>query len=274
VFFGHSQGLYQYSDRPNSNLVLDDASQLNGMLCKEKYMCSKQSKDNVQADPKFKNLDAFVMDKFFNQIASSGGGKVKMDLMNQWRQAHGLNLQGSKGSGKQNYFPIWDIGENGQGIQLFSQSQPTKGVQATGLGGNFETYASKATEKIKKNYEAISFDQIKRNADLAKQISADATGKGKDVVVTLKVGTEKPTYWYLDESLNVTRDNGYKVYADKTSNVYLYFKSGTAAEKYLLQSAKEGVDVVVKGTILPLKGPGLSGRVGLLVDAAEIDEED
>ncbi len=270
VFYGHTAGLYRYMDRPNSTLILDDPKELDGEKCKKKYSCSKQSKGNIAQDPKFKATDQFFLDKFFNQIASSGGGKVTMDMMNQWRQAHGMNLQGSKGTGKVNYAPIWDPGKDWKNILIFTDIEG-KGVQRNGIGGSFQTYSSKATVAVEKEYKEVALDDIKRAKQMVQPISASGD-KGFDIQVVLKVGDQQMSAYYLPEAANAKRDDGWECYYDGSKEIYLYVKRGTESFDLLKQAKKEGSEIIIKGTAFGLVK--MPDRVGVKIDSIESNDED
>lgn len=270
IFFGHTAGLYRYMDRPNSTLILDDPKELTGDKCKKKYSCSMQSKDNIAMDPKFKAADPFFMDKFFNQIASTGGGKVTMDMMNQWRSMHGMNLQGSKGTGKINYAPIWDPGKDWTTVLLFTDVAG-KGAQRNGIGGSFQTYASKASVAVEKDYKEVNGADIQRAKKMVGPIGATGS-KGFDLQVTLKIGDQQMSSFYLPEEAGVKRDEGWECYFDSSKQIYLYAKRGTEALDLLKAAKKEGSEILIKGTAYTLKG--MTDRVGIKIDSIESMDED
>ncbi len=276
VFFNHSSGSYKYWDQKGSGntLVLDQVTKLTGKKCKKNYACSKKSKNNVIAEPKFKKVDNFFLDKFLNQIASSGGGKVTMDAMNQWRRAHGMNLQGSKGSGVKNYAPIWDPGEDWSTIMLFAENLPGKGAQFNGIGGKFQTYKSTAVAAVKKNYQEVAWDDIKPRQKMTKTIAAKGDA-GMDIEVTLVPGSQDMSSYYLPDSSGVSRDKGWVCYKDKSMGIFIYFKKGSEALDACKQAKNEGAEIILRGTAYDIatkaKAPG---KVGIKVDQAEADEED
>lgn len=276
VFFGHNAGHYEYMERSNSTLILDDVTQLEGMNCKEKYKCSKQSKNNITTDPKFKNVDNFVLDKFFNQIASKGGGKVTMDLMNQWRQAVGLNLQGSKGSGRQNYAPVWDPGANWENARLFTSnaSLSGKGAQSNGIDGSFPSYKSTSSQVANatpKNYQSVTAADITKGGKLVGQI-ASSVDKGMDLSTEILIKQKKVSDYYLD-SKNIKRES-WDVYQDDSYTLYVYVKKGSADQAIIDDGVKQGIPVILKGTAYPLEGKALHNKLGFVVDKAESTDED
>lgn len=275
VFFSLNNGYYKYMERSNAEIIMDEPNLLEGMNCKEKYACSKQSKGNLIADPQFKNMDGFFLDKFFNQIASQGGGKVTMDVMNQWRQMFGLNLQGSKGSGRKNYAPIWDPGENWENIKLFATNEAIKdkGAQLNGIGGQFQTYQSSSAKAVAKDYQAVNAKDLQRNGSLQGKVNA-AGLKGIDVVAEMKVKEQQLTAFYLPDSLQVSSDKGWECYYDESRSVYLYVKNGTSAHALLKQIQKEGVSGLFKGTAYMLVGKALNGKIGFVIDQIESLDED
>jgi hypothetical protein len=270
IFFGHTLGLYRYMDRPNSTLIVDDPKELEGEKCKKKYNCSLQSKGNLAQDPKFKAADPFFLDKFFNQIASSGGGKVTMDMMNQWRSLHGLNLQGSKGTGKINYAPIWDPGKDWKTVLLFTD-MAGKGAQRNGIGGTFQTYQSKDIVAVEKDYKDADYNDLKRAQKLVGAILATGE-KGYDLKVALKIGDQQMSSFYLPDSAGVKKEDGWECYYDSAKEIYLYAKRGTEALDLIKKAKKEGSEILVKGTAYALKG--IKDRVGIKVDLIESRDED
>lgn len=270
IFFGHTIGLYRFMDRPNSTLIVDDPKELEGDKCKKKYKCSVQSKGNISQDPKFKVSDSFFLDKFFNQIASSGGGKVTMDMMNQWRSMHGLNLQGSKGTGKINYAPIWDPGTDWKNILLFTDIQG-KGAQKNGIGGSFQSYQSKGSAAVAKDYKETAWDDIKRAKKMVGPIAA-AGDNGYDLSVSLKIGDQNMSAYYLPDSAGVKRDGGWECYNDASRDIYLYVKKGTEAYELVKKAKKEGSLLLIKGTAFGLKG--IKDKVGIKIETASSKDDD
>lgn len=272
VFYNHTSGSYRYMERANSTLTLDDPTRLSGKKCKKKYNCSKKSKNNTTQDPKFKAADKFFLDKFFNQIASSGGGKVTMDSMNQWRRMNGMPLQGSKGSGVKNFAPIWDPGHKWSNILLFSDI-PGKGVQQNGIDGKFQSYQSKSSVAKEKDYQEMAWKDIKpRQSGVAKIQAKGASGC--DISVTLQAGSAAPGTFYLPASSGVKKGGSWDPYRDKTSGIYIYIKRGTEAYDLFKQSKSEGTDIIVKGTAYELSGAKVPGKIGIKVDSIESDDDD
>jgi hypothetical protein len=276
VFFNHSSGSYKYWDKKASGntLTLDDVKKLKGKKCKKSYACSKQSKGNTIAEPKFAKLDAFFLDKFLNQIASSGGGKVSMDSMNQWRQAHGMNLQGSKGSGVKNFAPIWDPGADWSTVKLFAKNLPGKGAQFDGLGGKFQSYASKAVAAVDKDYQEVAWDDIKPRKKMTSVIAAKGDA-GFHIQVSLVPGSQDMSAYFLPDASGVARNKGWVCYKDKSMGIYLYFKKGSETLEAWKQAKNEGAEIVVSGTAYDIKAKAkVSGKIGIKVDTAESDDED
>ncbi|MBN2498735.1 MAG: hypothetical protein JXR96_29360 [Deltaproteobacteria bacterium] len=276
VFYGHTKGAYKYWDQKASKetLVLDDVTKLAGKKCKKIYACSKQSEGNLTAKPAFAKLDGFFLDKFMNQIASSGGGKVTMDVMNQWRSAHGLALQGSKGSGRVNYAPIYDPGDDWSAAMFFSSAQSGKGAQRSGIGGKFQTYKSAAGAAAAKSYQEVAWDDIKPRMKLCGAIAAKGE-QGMDVQVTLKIGPRDMSSYYMPASAGVSRDKGWECYKDKSMGIYLYVMRGTEAHETLKQALSEGADVILYGTAYDVSAQvKSSGRIGIKIDKLETDDED
>jgi len=272
IFYNHTSGHYRYMERSNSTLILDDPSLLSGKKCKKKYNCSKKSKNNVVKDPKFKNADKYFLDKFFNQIASSGGGKVTMDSMNQWRKMNGMPLQGSKGSGVVNFAPIWDPGKDWSTILIFSDL-PNKGVQRNGIGGKFQVYKSKVSVAKDKDYKEMKWDNIKPRKPGVAIIKAKGD-KGFDISVTLKAGSEAPGTFYLPASSGVKRSGSWDAFRDKTSGIYIYVKRGTEAYDLFKQSKSEGTEITIKGTAYELSSAKVANKIGIKVDSIESDDDD
>jgi len=271
VFFGHTTGSYKYYD-PNgtkSILILDDLTQMDGDKCKKQYQCSKQSKSNVSVDPKFKKVDNFFLYKFFNQIASVGGGKVSMDSMNQWRSTLGIPLQGAAGSGVQNYAPIWDPGADFASVLLFSEAAAGKGAQLNGIGGKFQEYKSLSVDAASKTYTEVAYEDIKRAQKMVDPIIKTGD-KGMDIQVKIKIKDQDMSGYYLPAASGVLRDKGWLSYRDETYEIWVYVMKGSPAHEMVLQSKKEGTPILIKGTAYGAS----KDKVGIKVDAAESLDSD
>ncbi|MBF0225941.1 MAG: hypothetical protein HQK76_10840 [Desulfobacterales bacterium] len=278
VFFSHTQGHYRYWDQAKSGatLIVDNPSDLSGDKCKKKYACSKQSKANVEADPKFKNMDKFFFDKFMNQIASQGGGKVNMDTMNQWRSMFGLPLQGSAGTGKVNFAPIWDPGNDWSNVLLFADDLKNKGVQANGIGGAFQAYKSKTgdgavSEDIE--FEEMEWEDVRPNKKGTKTIASKPDGMY--IQTKTKIGSQDPSSWYMPEYSKVSRDKGWVCYRDKNREVFFYIKKGSPSLSTIEEAVKTGMEVIIKGKAYDISTKIKSqGRIGIMVMEAETDDDD
>lgn len=269
VFYGHTSGSYRYMERANSTLILDDVTELTDKKCDKKYFCSKQSKDNTSKDPKYKNVDKFFIERFFNQIEGTEGGKVTMDTMNQMRSFYGVNLQGSAGSGKVNYAPIWDPGKNWENILLMSDEVSGKGVQFDGIDGKFETYKSKDVVKVEKTYKEFKYDDVKRTANGLKEVASKGD-LGMDIAVPFKVGDRQMTAYYLPETAGVKKEDGWECYYDKTRIIYLYVKRGTEVYDAFKQAEKDSAEVIMKGTAYVF----FNDKIGMKIDEVEGNDED
>ncbi len=281
TFHNHLGGPYRYFD-PNgtkNTLILDNVADLDGEKCKKNYQCSKQSKGNVTAEPKFGKVDSFFLDKWFNYKSPDDGGKVTMDAMNQWRSAHGMPLQGAAGSGVSNFAPIYDGGEGFQTALIFASNLPGKGAQQNGLDGKFQTYQSTTGDNAgasgmvaaSKDYKEIPWDDLKRAKKWVKEIIA-AGDKGVDLTVKLKLADRDPTSYYAPASTGVTKDKGWMAYRDQSRDIMIYYMKGTEAEKLLDQAKKEGAEIVLKGT--SYASTGSKDKVVIKVDAVEDTSSD
>lgn len=271
VFFNHSGGPYKFHDAGATKQILtvDDVTQLAGDKCTKQYQCSKMSKENTTAEPKFKKLDPFFVDKFFNQIASEGGGKVTMDSMNQWRSVLGLPLQGSAGTGRKNYAPIWDPAADFSALLLFAENLPGKGAQFNGLGGKFEAYQSTSAAAVAKDYKPVEWADLQRAKKMVGPITA-AGDAGMDVAVTLKVKEQDMTSYYLPPASGVSRDKGWLAFRDESRDLLLYVKNGGEAHSLLKQAMKEGAELLVKGTAFSAG----KDKVGIRIDTVESTSAD
>ncbi|MBI2569997.1 MAG: hypothetical protein HYV63_23575 [Candidatus Schekmanbacteria bacterium] len=273
VFFGHASGAYHYLDAAATKgvLILDDVTQLEGEKCKKQYQCSKQSRGNVNGEPKLKSVDTFFLDKFFNQIASQGGGKVTMDTMTSWRSMLGMPLAGSAGTGKVNFAPVWDPGADLAGLMLFAENLPGKGAQLNGVDGKFQEYQSQTVVAAAKEYQEVQWADLKRAQKMVGPIVA-AADKGMSVMVTAKVGDQDMSSYYLPAASGVARDKGWLAFRDESRDILLYVQSGTEAHSLLKQAKQEGAEVIIKGTAYSAGGAG--DKIGIKIDAIESTSAD
>lgn len=271
----HTAGVYKYWDKKQSNatVVVDNPKKLKGKKCSKNYACSKKSKGNKNIDLTLKNIDSAFFDKFMNQIASTGGGKVTMDSMNQWRRMMGLNLQGSKGSGVVNFAPMYDPGNDWEKITGLCGLVEDAGVQCNGIGGSFQTYKSTASAAVEKDYKEIEWGDIKRGKKMIGPISATGD-KGMDITVSLTIGRQDMSSYVMPASSGVTRKAGWLCYRDKGSAVFVYVRKGTDAWEMIKESKDESVDVIISGTAYNVGMAGATKKIGIAVDSAESSSDD
>ncbi len=272
VFFQHTDGLYRYMERSNSTLVLDDVNELTADKCKKKYNCSKKSRGNTSQDPKFKVVDTYFLDKFFNQIASSQGGKVTMDDMNQIRGLFNMPLHGSAASGVQNYAPIWDPSDDWSNVLMFSEIAG-KGVQENGIGGAFQTYSSQSSVTEDKNYVEMPWNKIKPRQAGVTQI-ATTGDKGLAIAVVLKAGSIDSGSFYLPASTGVKKGGVWEGFRDSSGGIYIYIKKGTLAYDLFMQSLQERTTIRITGSAYELSSFKVPGKISIKVDEITSDDDD
>jgi len=265
IFWNNNGGVYRFWD-PSSKLTIveDNPSKLgskNKRKAKKrsrKYAISKKSKGNKSMDPKFKNIDVSFFEKFSNQIKSKGGGKVKWDSVNQWRSTLGLPLIGSKGSGKKNFAPIYEL--NFALLQPSNSKAKKYGVQ---LNGPFKVYKSK-TSGADKDYKDIKKSQLVSNDSMA----------GKDVSFETKIKARKMGgYFYLKNA----PQSGYLCFeiGSYPKNTFIYVPKGTEAFDAINKAQKMRTKITIKGKAYSLKGTNYHrAKCAIIVDSAEMEDDD
>ncbi len=254
-FWNNIGGVYKYWS-PRSKLILihDKPAKYTGKGAK-KYALSRRSKGNVEKDPSLVNIDKAFFEKFSNQIKSKGGGKVKWNSVNRWRSAMGLPLIGSKGSGKQNYAPIYEI----ENVLLFPKASKKYGAQ---FEGPFKSYYSK-TVVLNKNYKEVKFLALVTSSALHK----------KDVKLKLKIKSKGYSDYYLKTLAPRGKYIVFKV-GGYPKNTFLYVKRGSKALRSILEAYKARSEVEIKGTAYSIKALYKKDKVAVIVDDAKFDDDD
>lgn len=250
VFFNNMGGVYRYfAAESKVTVVEDDPTKFTGKQANKMYYLSAKSGNNITADPKLK-VDPDFFDKFNNQIKSEGGGKVVWDEVNQWRSMMGLPLIGSAGTGNKNYAPVYEH----EYMLLFSESVQAGAKSDQAL---VTAYASASAGGGEKSYTEIKAADMKDNL-------------GKDVRMSIKLNTtEEKSGFYID---GIGKDT-YICYRTSDMNNFIYVKKGSEELETLKDSIKDGIPVIVSGTLYDIKSAiKASGKFGFVVDLAELDE--
>ncbi|MBN1554568.1 MAG: right-handed parallel beta-helix repeat-containing protein [Phycisphaerae bacterium] len=256
-------GYYKYLDEDKKYLLIwksEDLNQLNDDA--ESFMLA-EAEGNSDADPQIKP-DKDYFERFSNTVASRPG-KLKMDIMNEWRRSVGLPLQAEPGSPRKNWgmaYPIDAVIPN-----LVS---PVKGLGVQ-PAGPFRQYASQATAAAKKQYAKMEFDGFFKSSAEVKNLA------NTPVTFVALIGPSKLNY-----ALENAPRSDYECYvlAKPGSNpsatrdfVYGYFLKGSPAAiawKKLSKKAdrynKKG-GVVIQGTASYLGNMSYSYPVGVIVDS-------
>jgi hypothetical protein len=249
-FFNNMGGHYRYFATKNKVTVVEDnPSLLSGKAARRKYYLSSKSAGNYIADPEL-TVDPGFFERFSNQVAADGGGKISMDDVNNWRSAMGLPLIGSSGSEKVNYAPIYEHDY----LALASDSVE---AGARNLPGRIPSYESKPVVSSK-NYREISFSDLKNNL-------------GSDVTMPVKFySSVDPTSYYVE---GVTRDT-HVCYRSADRNTFLYVPNGSEALEVIRECIADGIPAIVSGTAVDIKSAiNMSNKYGFIVDRAVYDED-
>ncbi len=268
LFWNNMGGTYQYWD-PQSSLTLieDDGSKLGSSdpsqakILSRKYSISKKSKGNIMEDPKITGIDKQFFEKFSNQIKSTGGGKVEWNSVNQWRSMMGLPLIGSQGTGKKNYAPIYEID-----FALIKPQNSQYSKYGANVNGPFQEYHSTSVAPADKNYTAISPNDLCG----AKSMSLDK----KDVTFVTKIGMKKPaSNYYRKDKAPVSKYACYEI-GMYPNNTFIYIPYGSPALETIEEAVSNKLEVTISGTAYSIKDTYKADKLCVIVDDAEIEEED
>lgn len=262
IFFQCQGGYYKFMDEDGQNLLLwksGDMAKLNNDP--ESYMLL-ESGGNSDTNPRLKP-DKDYFEKFSN-FAAAQPGKLKMDLLNQWRRSVGLPLQAEPGSARKNWgmaYPLESVIPN-----LVS---PLRGV-GVNVNGPFTEYKSGAASAPAKNYKAVDFDTFKKGAPGVKKLEG--------LPVVFKAGLGDPKYTFLLESAPrsdydcvMLLKPGEKVFTRKF--VYGYLLKGSEAFKKWKQYLKKRDNynaaggIVIKGEAHYAGSDAYSYPVGVVIDS-------
>lgn len=249
-FFNNMGGVYRYfAKKTSTTVVVDEPEKLTGKSARKLYYLSSKSKGNFTKNPGFLP-DPDFFDKFTNQIKSEGGGKVVWDDVNQWRSAMGLPLQGSAGSGKKNYAPIYEH----EYMLIFPKDMA---IGARNDKSFFQSYASTAIE-VDKEYEEIAYSDLKNYT-------------GKDVTVEVEFYSSYDSSSYYIEG--ITRE-GYMCYRSKDRNNFFYVPNGSEALEIIKESIADGYPALISGRVYDIKDAiKMSGKYGFVVDEADYADD-
>jgi len=261
VFFQCQGGYYKYMDSDNKNLLVWKDSELKELNDDPESYMLLEAGGNTDQDPKCKP-DKDYFDRFSNTVASVPG-KLKMDVMNEWRRSVGLPLQAEAGTGRKNWgmaYPLKSV------IPNLVSPLKGKGVQ---IAGPFKKYSSKAATTETKNYEIVKIDSFKKGSPgvralAGKAVELKAQMGPPQMVFLLKKAPESDYTCFqlvkMGKTPGATRDT-----------VYGYFLKGSTAHKkwqkyYKKRDRYNKKGLKFRGTAWYVGNDSYNYPVGIIID--------